>query len=340
MSQHPATIVEPVIGILKIAPLKKIQKKIVEPIATPLELQLTQQLMEQTCQLEEMKQMMKPLLEIAEKAKKEREAEEECKATAMRKAKKEREAEAVPKAEAARKAEELRRARRHALDVGFLLDHGIQVVTPYAEMDKSFRLLIDQYILERTEYEKTNRRRIRTQETIKFNKVRTPASISYDELLLNEVMSKFREKESKIREIESQIREIERQNSEKRHEIVQRERALAEASKAREIAENAPRQEEARKRSAARIQAGEFSIWMKYDNEYRMGTPQELFTKGHHVWTSDRTPITVDGKVCVGPRLGSYMGIAHNTAYSYAIARGLVNRDGKTYDGTYEPQLY
>ena len=111
-------------------------------------------------------------------------------------------------------------------------------------------------------------------------------------------------------------------------------------SKAREIAENAPRQEEARKRSAARIQSGEFSVWMKYQNEHRMGTPEELFSRNQHVWTSDRTPITIDGKVCVGPRLGSYMGVAHSGAYSWVCTRGLVNIYGVTYDGTYEPQLY
>ena len=359
MSQHSDKIAEPVAGVPKIVPLKKIQKKIVEPIATSLELQLTQQLTEKTRQLEEMKQqltekthqleemkqMMKPLLEIAEKAKKEREAEEERKATAMRKAKKEREVEAVRKGEEIRKAEELRKAQKHAEDTKILLVYGIKVVTPYAEMDKSLKLLIDQYILERPEFEKAKRHRIRTQEQLEYEKTRgfqrsTPASISYLELLLNEAMSKSSEKERKIQEIESQICKIERQNSEKRHEIAQRERVLAEASKAREIAENAPRQEEARKRSAARIQAGEFSIWMKYESAHRYGNPVELITREHHVWSLDRTPITVDGKVCMGPRLGSYWGIVHGETFSWTFTRGLVNRDGKTYDGTYEPQLY
>jgi len=102
------------------------------------------------------------------------------------------------------------------------------------------------------------------------------------------------------------------------------------------------RQEEARKRSAARIKAAEFSVWMKYENEYRMGTPQELFTKGHHVWTSDRTPITIDGKVCMGPRLGSYMGINFGGIHfsMCGISRNCTTFNGMTYDGTVEPRLY
>jgi hypothetical protein len=134
-----------------------------------------------------------------------------------------------------------------------------------------------------------------------------------------------------VREIQDLIREI--------HE---KERQLAVERKQREIIENAPRQEEARKRSAARIQAGEFSIWIKYDNEHRTGTPQELITKGGKIWASDRTPITVDGKVCVGPRLGEYMGINFASIHFSlcGISRNCITRDGVTYDGTYEPQLY
>ena len=123
--------------------------------------------------------------------------------------------------------------------------------------------------------------------------------------------------------------------------IHEKERQLAVERKQREIIENAPRQEEARKRSAARIQAGEFSIWIKYDNEYRTGTPQELLSKGHHIWASDRTPITVDGTVCVGPRLGSYMGVNLGSILpGGGITRGGLTQNGVTYDGTNEPQLY
>ena len=121
-----------------------------------------------------------------------------------------------------------------------------------------------------------------------------------------------------------------------------KEQQLAVERKQREIAKNAPRQEEARKRSAARIQAGEFSIWIKYENEYRTGTPQELIAKGHHVWSSDRTPITVDGKVCVGPRLGHYMGINFGAIHWQlcGISRNSIHHNGVTYDGTVEPKLY
>jgi hypothetical protein len=118
-------------------------------------------------------------------------------------------------------------------------------------------------------------------------------------------------------------------------QIQDKERQLAVERKQREIAENAPRQEEARKRSASRVQVGEFSIWMKDQN-------QELITKDRHVWCSDRTPITVDGKVCVGPRLGSYMGIDFGSIHFSlcGISRNSVTMNGVTYDGTNEPQLY
>lgn len=112
-------IVEPAMRVLKIVPLKKIQKKIVGPVSTPLELQMAQQLTEQTRQLEEMNQIMKPLLEIAEKVKKD--AEEKAKkehedwlAEIAKKEAEEKEAaeeKAKNEAEKLRKAEHLRKNR-------------------------------------------------------------------------------------------------------------------------------------------------------------------------------------------------------------------------------------
>jgi hypothetical protein len=125
--------------------------------------------------------------------------------------------------------------------------------------------------------------------------------------------------------------------AEKKAEEVARKKA--EERKQRDIAEHAMRQEEARKRSASQI-GSTYSIWNRYETP--TGPPQELITKGHHVWLSDRTPITVDGKVCSGPRLGSYMGINFaGIHYSMCgISRGGTSFNGVTYDGTVEPRLY
>jgi hypothetical protein len=116
-------------------------------------------------------------------------------------------------------------------------------------------------------------------------------------------------------------------------------RKNVEERKQRDIAKHAMRQEEARKRSAAQI-GSEYSTWNRYETP--TGPPQELITRGHHVWSSDRTSITVDGKVCTGPRLGSYMGINFAGIHwsMCGISRGGTTYNGVTYDGTVEPRLY
>jgi septal ring factor EnvC (AmiA/AmiB activator) len=144
-----------------------------------------------------------------------------------------------------------------------------------------------------------------------------------------------REDEKRKAEAKRRAEELSKWRKEEEHRKAEEER------KQREVAEHPMRQEEARKRSAARIQAGEFSIWNR--RETQMGPTTELITgRGNHVWSSDRTPITIDGKVCVGPRLGDYWGINWASIHfsMCGISRNGTTINGVTYDGTVEPKLY
>jgi len=107
-----------------------------------------------------------------------------------------------------------------------------------------------------------------------------------------------------------------------------------EERKQREIAEHPMRQEEARKRSAARVRSGEFSIWNH--------NGCEVVSKGNHVWMVDRTPIMLGIEFCRGPRLGSYMGINFGSIHWQlcGISRNSIHHNGVTYDGTAEPKVY
>ena len=306
-------------------------QQIVTP--TPLEIQLAEQVKEQTRHLDEMKMMLNSFLEaeaerkaeekrkadrkveemrraeVECKAKKEREAEAARKAEEERKAKKEREAEAV------RKAEEERKAEAMSKTCAFLLTKGIKVVIPRAEMDKSLTLLVRQQLAAVEDYSNArtaNQRQTQQQWSARF---------------------------CVCRDLRCEIKDIIEEIHEKERELA---KPMEEERKRRELAEHLLHQEEARKRSAARIQAGEFGIWMKYQNEHRTGTPQELITKGGKIWASDRKPITVDGKVCVGPRLGEYVGIDFGSIHfsMCGISRGCTTFNGVTYDGREEPKLY
>jgi FKBP-type peptidyl-prolyl cis-trans isomerase len=122
-------------------------------------------------------------------------------------------------------------------------------------------------------------------------------------------------------------------------ELERKSKIKAEAARRKE-----ERQENAKKRSAARIQAGEFNIWNRYGRD---GFQALITGKGQHVWESDRTPITVDGKVCVGPRLGYYMGVkTESIPCGGGVIDGRISQsrytlvNGVTYDGSVEPRLY
>ena len=115
-------------------------------------------------------------------------------------------------------------------------------------------------------------------------------------------------------------------------------RKAMEEYKQREIAEHPMRQEEARKRSGTRI-GKEFMI-----GTYRGGFAQlqpsmeviygAIEKYSRHYWNLDRTSITVDGKVCVGPRLGCYMGIMSREVIStYSGGYSMI-------EGSVEPTLY
>ena len=293
---------------------------------TPLEIQLADQLKEQARQMEEMKMMMKSFMEAetqrnaeaARKADAARKAEDERKAYAARKAEDERKAYAARDAEAARKAEEEYKAEAWRSACAFLRRNGIPLGSPRAEMDESLKLLV-----------KRQRSAVKVYSTAQH---------------FTEKDALFRE----IKDIAGQIYKKEKQLEEERklcEKLREKERKqLEEERKQRELAEHSIRQEEARKRSAAQIQAGKYSIWMKYEDQYRRGNPMELITKNGHVWCSDRTPITVDGKACMGPRLGSYMGISYTPSiYSQSseISRNCyTDVNGVKYDGTVEPKLY
>ena len=270
---------------------------------TPLEIQLADQLKEQARQMEEMKTMMKSFMEAeaqrnAEAARKAeaRKAEDERKAYA-------RKAEDERKAYAARKAEEEYKAEAWRSACAFLRRNGIPLGSPRSEMDESLKLLVKLQ--------------------------RSAVKVFSTEQHIKEKKRIFRE----IQDIAHQIYVKELQLAEsieeerKRHEKERKQ--LEEERKQRELAEHSIRQEEARKRSAARIQAGEFSIWMKYEDQYRRGNPIEMITAKGCNWYSDRTPITIDGKVCMGPRLGSYIGSPEHIAIT-----------GVKYGGLVEPKLY
>jgi len=113
-------------------------------IATSLELQMAQQLKQQELQIEEMRMMMEGMKTIIAKIDPILEAENK------RKAEEERKAEEVRKAEAARKAEEKRKAdivyKAEAMRKGcaYLHKHGIELVIPHTNMDKSLMILIEQ----------------------------------------------------------------------------------------------------------------------------------------------------------------------------------------------------
>ena len=295
---------------------------------TPLEIQMAEQLKEQSRQMEEMKQMMASLLEAEEvrKAEKARMAEEAYKAEEVRKAEKARKAEEVRMAEEARKADEAYKA-----------DEACK------RKEKAWSCPNDGTVRHWTHSGKLYARNF-TNEVWNCNGnivttwmgiyvpaldriVKGPEPIYLDEYCDERKTRKEREAEA----------------ARKQREDTERKQREDTERKQREAAEHSMRQEEARKRSAARIQAGEYSIWMRYQNEHRMGTPQELITKGGKIWASDRTPITVDGKVCVGPRLGEYMGIDFGSIHFSlcGISRNCYTHgNGVTYDGRVEPKLY
>ena len=289
-------------------------QQIVTP--TPLEIQLAEQVKEQTRHLDEMKMMLNSFLEAEaerkaeEKRKADRKVEEMRRAEVECKAKKEREAEAV------RKAEEERKAEAMSKTCAFLLTKGIKVVMPRAEMDKSLTLLVRQQLAAVEDY-----------------------SNARTKLAAAETEQQWSARFCVCRDLRCEIKDIIEEIHEKERELA---KPMEEERKRRELAEHLLHQEEARKRSAARIQAGEFGIWMKYQNEHRTGTPQELITKGGKIWASDRKPITVDGKVCVGPRLGEYVGIDFGSIHfsMCGISRNCITREGVTYDGREEPKLY
>lgn len=319
---------------------------------TPLEIQMAEQLKEQARQMEEMKRMMTLLLEakatrkaekerkveavreaeIARKAEKERniliavlrsasclrEAEIARKADEARKVEEERKAEEIRKAEeackveAAHKAEEERKAEAMRKTCAFLLTKGIEVVMLRSKMDESLKVLVRRQLAIVEEYSKARTGRADERER-QYSK-----RICLCRDLFNE-----------IKDVAGQIREKEKELA----------KPMEEERKRREAAEHLLRQEESRKRSAARI-GTEFSIWNR--RETQMGPSVELFTKNNHVWLSDRTPIMVDGKVCVGPRLGSYCGINLGAVLPGAgiSSNCYTHGNGVTYDGRQEPRLY
>ena len=119
---------------------------------------------------------------------------------------------------------------------------------------------------------------------------------------------------------------------EKRRAVAKRK--AEEERKQREIAEHPMRQEEAKKRSAARVRSGEFPIWNH--------NGCEVVSKGNHVWMVDRTQLVLSNEVCYGPRLGSYMGINFGAIHWQlcGISRNSIHHNGVTYDGTVEPKIY
>jgi hypothetical protein len=251
--------------------------------------------------------------------------EEARKVEAARKAEEARKMEAARKVEAARKAKEEFKAARMRRTCAFLEKRGIKVVMPRAEMGEGLKLLVRQQLAAVEDY----------------HKERVIAEDIADAEMVNEWQSESDSaSDARTRRMGAKmgvIRDIARQIHEKEIELA---RPMEEERKQREAAEHSMRQEEARKRSAARIQAGEFSIWNR--RETQMGPTTELITKGPHVWSSDRTPITIDGKVCVGPRLGDYWGINWASIHfsMCGISRNGTTFNGVTYDGTVEPKLY
>jgi len=273
---------------------------------TPLEIQLAEQLKEQARQMEEMKTMMKSLMEAEAQRKadaaRKADADASRKAEAARKAEEERTAHAARKAEAERKAEEEYKAEAWRQACAFFRKNDIEVAMPYSGMDESLKLLVKQQRAAVKVFSTAHR----TEKKFLFYEIKDIAHQIYVKEIQLEEERKQREEERKQREEEH-----------KRNE------------KARELAEHLVRQEEARKRSAAQIQAGKYSIWMKYEDQYRRGNPIEMIAAKGCNWYSDRTPITVDGKVCTGPRLGSYIPSHEYTAIT-----------GEKYGGTVEPKLY
>ena len=326
----PVALVEPMVR----APIKRPRKVIVpeapvpadapvEQAPTPLEIQMAKQLKEQVRQTEVMKQMLASLQE-AEAARK---AEEARKVEAARKAEAVRKADASRKVEAACKAEEERKAARMRRTCAFLEQRGIKVVMPRAEMSEGLKLLVRQQLAAVEDYHKE---RVIAEDQAEWEIVNERPYYTSDSAH-DAQTRRMGAKMSEIRRIAGEIHEKERELA----------RPMEEERKRRELAVHLPLQEEARKRSAARIQAGEFSIWNR--RETQMGPTTELITgRGNHVWSSDRTPITVDGNVCVGPRLGEYMGINFASIHfsMCGISRTCTSRDGATYDGTVEPKLY
>lgn len=310
----PVALVKPMVR----APIKRPRKVIVAvdpvsddapvaPAPTPLEIQMAEQLKEQSRQTEVMKQMLDSLLE-AEAARKAEEAARKAEEAA-------RKADAARKVEAVRKAEEERKEEAMRKTCAYLLTKGIKVVMPRANMDKSLTTLL----------------RLQLAAVEDYSKARTGLAAA-------ETQQQWSARFCKCRDLFLEIKDIAGEIDKKEKELA---RPMEEERKQREAAEHSMRQEEARKRSAARIQAGEYSIWNR--RETQMGPTTELITaRGNHVWSSDRSPITVDGKVCVGPRLGEYMGINWASIHfsMCGISRGGTTFNGVTYDGTVEPKLY
>ena len=158
----------------------------------------------------------------------------------------------------------------------------------------------------------------------------------------NRLIARRRAEEQRIIEDEKRRAVAKRKAEElsrwrKAEEIRNAEEARKQAEeerKQREIAEHPMRQEEAKKRSAARVRSGEFPIWNH--------NGCEVVSKGNHVWMVDRTQLVLSNEVCYGPRLGSYMGINFGAIHWQlcGISRNSIHHNGVTYDGTVEPKIY
>ena len=327
-----------------------------------------------------------PILEAENK----RKAEEDRKVEEARKAEEMRMTEEKHKADAARKAEQTRKANEARDEetlinmYPFFREKGIELVMPYFGMDESLLPLINaqqwavnryifSHVKNKTEFkylEKYNLDRV-DYTVIKIHE--KEKQLAAQRTKQHEEKHKQREEENKQRKKEDKQREKEENQREKERD----QRAVTENSMYKEEVRklNASRnplptghgirqEEEVNKQSAARIRAGEFQIWMKciksQHNPYKENPckekPYELISKGHHTWFSDRKPITVDGKVCNGPRLGSYIGInlesipwslcgisrdfiSHQKTYD-GFSHDRLSCEGIIYDGTEEPQLY
>ena len=164
----------------------------------------------------------------------------------------------------------------------------------------------------------------------------------------NRLIAKRRAEEHRRAEEQRRIEDEKRRIEDEKRRVVAKRRAeelsrwrkaeedrkAEEERKQRDVAEHPMRQEEARKRSAARVRSGEFSLWNH--------NGCEVVSKGNHVWMVDRTQLVLSNEVCYGPRLGYYMGMNFGAIHWQfcGISRNSIQHNGVTYDGTVEPKLY